>query len=54
MERWVEPLIEKLSPTEPRHLARLEAHDLRISQLERIKALQNPDGNTSLPASNRP
>jgi phage virion morphogenesis protein len=49
LERWVEPLIAKLGPAERRRLARQVARDLRISQRERIKAQQNPDGSAYQP-----
>ena len=41
-ERWLAPLIEKLSPGERRQLARQIARENRISQRERIKAQRNP------------
>ncbi|EWH00541.1 phage virion morphogenesis protein [Halomonas sp. BC04] len=44
LESWVAPLIEKLTASQRRVLAREVARDLRISQRERIKAQQNPDG----------
>lgn len=49
LESWVEPLIAKLGPAERRRLARHVARELRISQRERIKAQQNPDGSAYAP-----
>lgn len=49
LENWVEPLIAKLGPAERRRLARHVARELRISQRERIKAQQNPDGSAYAP-----
>ncbi|MYL22541.1 phage virion morphogenesis protein [Halomonas alkaliantarctica] len=49
LEAWIEPLIAKLGPAERRRLAREVAHDLRISQRQRIKAQQNPDGSAYEP-----
>ncbi len=50
-ERWLAPLIEKLSPGERRQLARQIARENRISQRERIKAQRNPDGSAYQPRS---
>lgn len=52
LEEWIEPLIAKLGPAERRRLAREVARDLRISQRQRIKAQQNPDGSAYEPRAN--
>lgn len=44
LEQWITPLINKLSPTERRVLAREVARDLRLANRNRIKAQTNPDG----------
>jgi phage virion morphogenesis protein len=49
LEGWLAPLIEKLSPGERRQLARQIARETRVSQRERIKAQQNPDGSAYQP-----
>ncbi|EPJ56353.1 MAG: hypothetical protein OFPI_00200 [Osedax symbiont Rs2] len=44
LETWVEPLLQKISPAERRHLAKEIGTALRRSQQQRLKQQKNPDG----------